>query len=73
MVQIYRLENIEHTRMKQVSYGGKYSLSASRAHHSHTQFSFLVGDAFYQWFLSDIDLIEPQNIFFFSIFEKPNF
>ncbi len=34
-VQICRLENIEHKSMKQVSYGGKYSLSASRAHQSH--------------------------------------
>ncbi len=32
--------------MKQVSYGGKYSLSASRAHHSHLQSSFVVGDAY---------------------------
>ncbi len=32
--------------MKQVSYSGKYSLSASRPHHSHLQFSFVVGDAF---------------------------
>ncbi len=46
MVQIYRFENIEHKIMKQVSYIGKYSLSASRAHHSHLQFSFLVRDAF---------------------------
>ncbi len=45
-VQVYRLENIERKSMKQVSYGGKYSLSASRAHHSHLQFSFVVGDAF---------------------------
>ncbi len=43
MVQICRLENIEHKSMKQVSYGGKYSLSASRAHQSHLQFSFVVG------------------------------
>ncbi len=32
--------------MKQVSYSGKYSFSATRAHHSHLQFSFIVGDAF---------------------------
>ncbi len=31
-VQICRLENVEHKSMKQVSYSGKYSLSASRAH-----------------------------------------
>ncbi len=31
MVQICRLENIEHKNMKQVSYSGKYSLSGSRA------------------------------------------
>ncbi len=44
-VQICRLENIEHQSMKQVSYSGKYSLSASRAHQSHLQFrfSFVVG------------------------------
>ncbi len=46
MVQICRLENIEHKSMKQVSYGGKYSLIVSRAHHSHLQFSFVVGDGF---------------------------
>ncbi len=34
-VQICRLENIEHKSMKQVSYSGNYSLSASRAHQSH--------------------------------------
>ncbi len=45
-VQICRLENIEHKSMKQVSYSGKYSLSASGAHHSHLQFSFVVRDAF---------------------------
>ncbi len=33
MVQIYRLENIEHKITKQVSYSGKYSLSAGRAHY----------------------------------------
>ncbi len=43
MVQICRLENIKHKSMKQVSYSGKYSLSASRAHKSHLQFSFVVG------------------------------
>ncbi len=32
--------------MKLVSYIGKYSLSAGRAHHSHLQFSFVVRDAF---------------------------
>ncbi len=37
---------IEHKSMKQVSYSGKYSLSGGRAHHSHLQFSFVVGDAF---------------------------
>ncbi len=41
--KICRLENIEHKSMKQVSYSGKYSLSASQ---SHLQFSFVVGDAF---------------------------
>ncbi len=46
MVQICRLENMEHKSMKQVSYSGKYSLSASRARHSYLQFSFVVGDAF---------------------------
>ncbi len=51
MVQICRLENIEQKSMKQVSYIGKYSLSATRAHHSHLQFSFLVGDAFCPHFL----------------------
>ncbi len=29
--------------LKLVSYSGKYSLSASRAHQSHLQFSFVVG------------------------------
>ncbi len=43
MVQICRLENIEHENMKQVSYSDKYSLSASRAHQSYLQFSFVVG------------------------------
>ncbi len=33
-VQICRLENIEHKSMKQVSYSGKHSLSASKAHQS---------------------------------------
>ncbi len=50
-VQTCRLENTELKSMKQVSYGGKYSLSANRAHHCHLQFSFLVGDAFYPRFL----------------------
>ncbi len=45
-IQICRLENLEHKSMKQVSYSGKYSLSASRAHQSHLQFSFVVGDTF---------------------------
>ncbi len=40
-VQISRLENIEHETIKQVSYSGKYSLSASRAHQSQLQFSFV--------------------------------
>ncbi len=44
-VQICRLENIEHKNMKQVSYSGKYSLYASRAHQS------VVGDVFCQCFL----------------------
>ncbi len=51
MVQICRLENIEHKSMKQVSYSGKYSLSASKAHQSHLQFSFVVGDALCPRFL----------------------
>ncbi len=51
MVQICRLENIEHKSMKQVSYIGKYSFSASRAHQPHLQFSFVVGDAFCPCFL----------------------
>ncbi len=51
MVQICRLENIEHKSKKQVSYSGKYSVSASGAHHSHLQFSFLVGDAFFPRFI----------------------
>ncbi len=37
------VENIEHKSMKQISYSGKYSFSASRAHQSHLQFSFAVG------------------------------
>ncbi len=45
-VQVRRIENTEHKSMKQVSYSGKYSLPASTAHHSHLQFSFVVGDAF---------------------------
>ncbi len=51
MVQICRLENIEHKSIKQVSYGGKYSVSASRANHSHVQVSFLVRDIFCARFL----------------------
>ncbi len=51
MVQICRFENIEHRSMKQFSYSGKYPLSASRAHQSHLQFSFAVGDAFCPHFL----------------------
>ncbi len=51
MVQICRLQNVEHKSMKPVSYSGKYSLSASRAHHSHQQFSFLVRDAFCTHFI----------------------
>ncbi len=51
MVQICRLENIEHKSMKLVSYSGKYSFSASRTHQSHLQFSFVVGDAFCPRFL----------------------
>ncbi len=51
MVQICRLENIEHKSMKQVSYSGKYSLSASRAHQFHLQFFFVAGDAFCPRFL----------------------
>ncbi len=43
MVQICRLENIEKNGMKQVSYSGNYSLSVSRAHQYHPQFSFVVG------------------------------
>ncbi len=46
-----QLENIEHKSMKQVSYSGKYALSASRAHQSHLQFSFVVGNAFCPRFL----------------------
>ncbi len=42
MAQICRLENIEHKNMKQLSYSGKYSLLASRAHQSHLQFPFVV-------------------------------
>ncbi len=37
--------------MKQVSYSGKYSLSAIRVHQSHLQFSFVVGNAFCPRFL----------------------
>ncbi len=50
-IQICRLENIEHKRMKQVSYSGKYFLSASKTRQSHLQFSFVVGDAFCPRFL----------------------
>ncbi len=50
-VQIYRLENIEHKSMKQVSYSGKYSLSACRAHQSYLQFSFVVRNVFCPRFL----------------------
>ncbi len=46
VVQLCRLKDIEHKSMKQVSYSGKYSLSASRVHHSHLQFFFVVGHAF---------------------------
>ncbi len=45
-VQICKLENIESESMKQVSYSGKYSLSASTARQSHLQVSFVVGNAF---------------------------
>ncbi len=51
MVKICRLENIEHKSIKQVSYSGKYSLSASRAHRSHQQLTFVIGGAFYPHFL----------------------
>ncbi len=51
MVQMCRLENIEHKSMKQVSYNGKYSFSAYRAHQSHLQFSFVVRAVFFQRFL----------------------
>ncbi len=51
MVQICRLKNIEHKSMKQISYSNKYFLSASRAHQSHLQFSFVVGNAFCPRFL----------------------
>ncbi len=37
--------------MKQVSYSGKYSLSDSRAHQAHLQFSFVVEDALCPHFL----------------------
>ncbi len=50
-VQICRLENIEHKIMKQVSYSGKYSFSACRAHQSHLQFSFVVRHVFCPRFL----------------------
>ncbi len=51
MVQIYRLDNIGHKITKQVFYCGKYSPSASRAHQSHLQYSFVVGDPFCPLFL----------------------
>ncbi len=51
MIQICRLENLEQKNMKQVSYSGRYSLSASRAHQSHLQFCFVVWDVFCQRFL----------------------
>ncbi len=50
-VQICRLENIEHKSMKQDSYSGKYSLSASRAYQSHLQLSFVVWNAICPLFL----------------------
>ncbi len=46
MIQICRLENIEHKSIKQVFYSGKYSFSACRTHQSHLQFSFVVRDLF---------------------------
>ncbi len=52
-VQICRLENIKHKSMKQVFYSSKYSLSASRAHQSHLQFSFVVGSALCPHFLHE--------------------
>ncbi len=45
-MQLCRFEKIEQESKKQVSYCGKYSLSAGRAHHSHLRFSFVVWDAF---------------------------
>ncbi len=47
MVQICRLENIEHKNMKQVSYSGKSQLVEL----INLQFSFVVGDVFCQRFL----------------------
>ncbi len=47
--------------MKQVSYSGKYSLSASRAHHSHLQFSFVVGDGFSKLELSPKNSEKKKN------------
>ena len=38
----FYLHHIEHKSMKQVSYSDEYSLSASTAHHSHLQFSFVI-------------------------------
>ncbi len=46
MVQICKLENLEHKSMQQVSYSGKYSLSASRTHQSYLHFSFIVRNDF---------------------------
>ncbi len=58
--------------MKQVSYSGKYSLSASRAHKSHLQFAFVVGDAFCPRFLhvtiATETRLSAQNQFFFFCF-----
>ncbi len=45
------MQTIEHKSMKQVSYSGKYFFSASRAHQSHLQFSFVVWDVFCPHFL----------------------
>ncbi len=53
MVQICRLENIEHKSIKQVSYNGKYSFSAYRANAleqpecGHTP--FLIATGFNIW------------------------
>ncbi len=69
--------------MKQVSYSGKYSLSASRAHQSYLQFSFVAGNAlvviqifkfvsvqYYQLSISIIDIEFPAKITPLSIFFK---